>query len=259
MADKVALTNRIVLRSVLPVFKVLYEEDNGPLKKLLLNVDGIIQFAVKGTDIGAYLEFSGGSLDVKQGVHPKPDITFGFKSMESMNATFTGGVAVPSLKGLTNVRLLLKLIPLFIGLTLLMPNKHPKDLKKKELKIKMLMYVVTNALSQLNKGGDEDMMKWTAKMPDRIFQLSVQPEGPAAYLRIKGGKTKAGHGIYGRKAPFVHMMFQGINGAYAVVAQGKDTVKAMADGDVKVEGSPEYAGVLGSFMKRIESLLMPPK
>ena len=53
------------------------------------------------------------------------------------------------------------------------------------------------------------------------------------------------------------MMFQGIEGAYAVMAEGKDTVKAMGDGEIRVDGSPESAGMLGSFMKRIESLLMP--
>jgi len=253
MADKIELTNRIVLRSVLPLFKVIYDEGKESSK----GVDGIVQFAVKDSDKGAYLEFSGGNLDVKQGIHSNPDVTISFKSVEDMNGMFTGKTVVPSVKGFSHIKLLLKLVPLFLGLTLLMPNKNPKAPKKREFKVKLLMYMVTNALSQLNKGGDEDMMAWTAKMPDRIFQLSVQPEGPAAYLRVKVGKTKSGHGIYTKKAPFIHMMFQGIDGAYAVIAEGKDTVEAMGDGEIRVDGSPESAGMLGSFMKRIESLLMP--
>ena len=70
------------------------------------------------------------------------------------------------------------------------------------------------------------------------------------------GKSKSGHGCYERKAPFIHMMFNGLDGAYKVMAEGKDTVKAM-DGDVRVEGSPEYAGTLGSFMVRIQNMLTP--
>lgn len=258
MADTKSLTVRIILRSIIPLFKILYNENSGLYKKLLSGVNGTIQFSIKGTETGAYVEFKDGALDVIQQVRPDPDIHIAFKKPEDMIALFTGGKGgLPSVSGAWHVPLLLKLVPLFIGLTLLMPTKHPKSREKRLLKIKMTMYMVTNALSQLNKGGDEDMMAWTAKMPDRIFQLSVQPEGPAAYLRLKMGKSKSGHGCYERKAPFIHMMFNGLDGAYKVMAEGKDTVKAMGDGDVRVEGSPEYAGTLGSFMVRIQNMLTP--
>jgi hypothetical protein len=259
MADKTQLTVRIILRSILPLFKTLYNESEGSYKKMLSGVDGTIQFSVKGTDSSAYLEFKDGKLDVLQGKHPKPGIHFAFKKPEDMVAFFTGGVALPSISGLWRLRLLMKLAPLFMGLLLLMPNNQPKDPAKRLLKVKLTMFMITNALSQLNKGGDEDMMTWTLKQPDRIYQLSVQPDGPAAYLRVKGGKSKSGHGIYGRKAPFIHMMFNGLDGAYKVLAENKETVQAMRDSDVKLEGSPEYAGVMGSFMVRIQNLLMPAK
>ncbi|MEN6473377.1 MAG: hypothetical protein ABFD81_05125 [Syntrophaceae bacterium] len=261
MADKVMLTNRIILRSIMPLFKVLYEADKTPIKKLLARFDGVIQLYVKGTETGAYLEFKDGLLDVIQGLHPRPDITLPFKHAEGMNAMFTGGVPVfggfP--KGLWKLPLLVKLIMLFLGLLLLMPNVNPKDPEKRLLKVTLIMYMVTNALSQLNKGGDEDMQFWTSKQPDRIYQMSVEPGGPAAYLRVKGGKTKAGRGYYARKAPFVHMQFNGLDGAYKVLAEGKDTLRATIDGDVKLVGSPEYAGTMGSFMVRIQDMLMPAK
>lgn len=256
MADKKQITVRIILRSILPLFKTLYNEI-GADKKKDPDFYGTIQFSIKGTDTGAYLEFKDGKLDVIQEVIPKPGIHFAFKKPEHMIAFFTGGVAMPSVSGLWHLGLLMKLVPLFMGLLLLMPNNKPKDPAKRLLKVKLTMYMVTNALSQLNKGGDEDMMAWTAKQPDRIYQLSVQPEGPAAYLRVKAGKSKSGHGLYGRKAPFIHMMFNGMEGAFKVMAENKETVQAMRDGDVRVEGSPEYAGAMGSFMVRIQNLLMP--
>ncbi len=261
MADKVMLTNRIALRSIMPLFKVLYEADYMSVRKLLGKYDGVIQFCIKGTDTGAYLEFKDGKLDVLQGIHPNPDLALAFKHAAGMNALFTGGVPVLAgfPKGLTKITLVGKLLLLMLGLLLLMPNMNPKDPAKRELKVKMIMYMITNALSQLNKGGDEDMMVWTGKQPDRIYQMSVDPDGPAAYLRIKAGKTKAGHGKYARKAPFVHMRFNGIEGAYKVLGESKDTVSATSDGDIKLEGSPEYAGVMGSFMMRIQDMLMPPK
>ncbi|MEN6638046.1 MAG: hypothetical protein ABFC95_02475 [Smithella sp.] len=76
---------------------------------------------------------------------------------------------------------------------------------------------------------------------------------------IVGGRTKAGRGVYTRKAPFVHMRFNGLEGAYKVPAESKNTVSATADGDIRLEGSPEYAGNMGSFMMRIQDMLMPPK
>jgi len=256
MADKVSLTIRIILRSILPLFKTLYNEE-GADKKKDPSFYGTIQFSIKGTDTGAYLEFKDGRLDVIQGVIPNPGIHFAFKKPEHMIAFFTGGVAIPSISGIWRLGLLMKLVPLFMGLLLLMPTNLPKDPKKRLLKVKLTMYMITNALSQLNKGGDPDMMAWTAKQPDRIYQLSMQPDGPAAYLRVKAGKSKSGHGLYTRKAPFIHMMFNGLDGAFKVLAENKETVQAMRDGDVKVEGSPEYAGGMGSFMVRIQGLLTP--
>jgi len=76
---------------------------------------------------------------------------------------------------------------------------------------------------------------------------------------VKAGKTKSGRGHYGRKAPFVHMRFNGIEGAYRVLAENKDIVTATADGDIRLEGSPEYAGNIGSFMMRIQDMLLPAK
>ncbi len=46
------------------------------------------------------------------------------------------------------------------------------------------------------------------RQPDRIYQFSVEPEGIAAYLRVRGGQTKAGRGVYQRRRPFVHMRFR---------------------------------------------------
>lgn len=261
MADKVMLTNRIVLRSIVPLFKVLHEADTSPVGRLLSRFDGVIQLAVKGTDTGAYLEFKDGGLEVLQGIHPDPDIALSFKHAAGMNALFTGGIPVLGgiPKGIWRLPLLMRLVRLLLGLLLLMPNVNPKDPAKRELKVKLIMYMITNALSQLNKGGDEEMGAWTLRQPDRIYQMSVDPDGPAAYLRVKGGKTKSGRGHYARKAPFVRMRFSGVEGAYKVLAESKDIVTATADGDIRLEGSPEYAGNLGSFMMRIQDMLLPAK
>lgn len=262
MADPVELTNRIVCHSVLPLMRVLYDEkQDSPIYRLLRRVEGSFQFAVRDGENGACLTFAGGGCTVNPGVNPDADIAITFRDAAAMNAMFTGGrpseIGMPGLKGLWRLPLLVKTLPLLLGLTLLMPDKQPRDEKTRRLKLRLIMYMVANALSQLNRGGDADMARWTAKQPDRIYQFSVQPGGePAAYLRVKAGQTKAGRGIYTRKAPFIHMKFNGLDGAYRVFAENKETVSAMADGDLRLEGSPEYGGALGSFMVRVSNLLL---
>ena len=77
----------------------------------------------------------------------------------------------------------------------------------------------------------------------------------AAYLRIKAGKSKAGRGTYTKRRPFVHMKFNGIEGAFPVVMNDVDMVTAIKKGYLTVEGSPEYGRDIGDFMVRIQELV----
>jgi len=77
----------------------------------------------------------------------------------------------------------------------------------------------------------------------------------AAYLRIKAGRSKAGRGVYKRRRPFVHMRFNGVEGAYPIVMNQVDMVAAVRQGLLSIDGSPEYAGNLGDFMVRIQNLI----
>ena len=115
--------------------------------------------------------------------------------------------------------------------------------------------MITTALSQYNKGGDPGMERWTSKQPDRIYQFSVEPEGIAAYLRVRGGQTKAGRGVYQRRRPFVHMRFNGVDGALAVMNKDVEFVEGVEEGMVRIDGSPEYAANLNDYMMRVQTLL----
>lgn len=252
--DREVLASRILLRGALPLLKVLLAEDQAKAAKFA-GLNAVVQFAVKDSDLGSYLEWTDGQLDVKHEIHPNPTIAFRFKTPAKLVAFLTGKMALPSISGWYHLGLLAKVVPLLLSLKLLMPNVVPSEPEKKALKVKLLLYMVTTALSQLNKGGEPEMVKFCAKSPDRIYQWSVLPDGPHAYLRIKAGKTKAGRGIYTRRRPFVHMRFNGIDGAFAVMTSQVDTVEAVKVGHLDLDGSPEYAKEIGIFMKRIEALI----
>lgn len=255
MPDNDLLVSRIFLRSALPLVKVLAEEK--PYMKKLFPKEGILQFAVKDSDIGAHLIWQEGELDVGQGIHPYADFTLTFKTVRDLNAFFAGKTVLPAPPKLKDVflktHLLLRALPMLLGLKILMPDAIPEEPEKKALKVKLLLYMVTNALSQLNKAGDEKMRKLTEKSPDRIFQWTVK-NGPSAYLRIKNGKSKAGRGIYKRRRPFVLMEFPDIDGAFMVLTSQAPLIEAVKKGYVKTEGAMEYSKEIGLQMQRIEVL-----
>lgn len=249
------ITSRIILRAILPVMKVVLE-DIPSMKKKFEGVRAKVQFVATedGEDIGAYLVFNDGDFQVVPGVCEDPTIAFIFKSAAKMNAFFTGKMVMPKIKGMRRIGLLLKVFSLILSLKILMPNARPKDPEKKKLKVKMSFYMITSALSQYNKGGDPEMARWTKKQPERIYQISVE-EGIAAYLRVKAGKTKAGRGVYAKRRPFVHLNFNGVDGAFPVIMKDVGMIEAVKKGYLRIDGSPEYGGNLSDFMTRIQALV----
>ncbi|WDP88100.1 MAG: hypothetical protein HUN05_15985 [Desulfobacter sp.] len=256
--DRILLTTRITLNAIFSVMKVVVS-DNLKIKKIFKGMDAKIQFvAGKGSDqYGAALVFTKGELTIEQGVWPIADITFSFSTLEKFNDFLCGKTVLPKIKGILKTGLLIKVVRLLLAMKLLMPNARPTDPVQKRLKTRMVIYMITTALSQYNKGGDSEMTAWTGKQPDRIYQMSVAGEEEiAGYIRIKAGKSKAGRGIYKKRRPFVHIKFSSVDAALPVLLNDVEFVQALAKNFVTVEGSPEYASQLNDFMQRIQALLV---
>jgi hypothetical protein len=248
------LRTRLFLRAALPLTKIVREEDK-LLRMITRNMRGVVQFRVKGTDDAAYLSFDNDALEVEQGFHVSPSITLTFNSRRDLNDFFSGKLALPSIEGFKGLPLLLRTVPLLLSLKILMPEADPKTPEKRALKVKLLLYMVSTALSQLNKAGDPLMTSLTKKSPDRIYQWIVEG-GPAVYLRMKAGKTKAGKGIYTRRRPFVLMRFPDPEGAYQVLTSKVALVEAVKRGYVVTEGAMEYSKEIGLCMQHVEELLV---
>ncbi|MBN2360895.1 MAG: hypothetical protein JXR83_15675 [Deltaproteobacteria bacterium] len=256
--ERELLTARIFMRAAFPVMKVVLE-DLPSIGNRFRGVSAKVQFLARnaGEDVGACLVFDPvAGFHVEQGIVPGADIVLEFSSVAKMNTLLKGGAALPRVKGITHLGLLIKTVVLLLSLKLMMPFARPKDLAKKRLKVKMTIYMITTALSQYNKGGDPEIRDWTSKQPDRIYQMSVAGTDIAAYLRVRAGQTKAGRGLYARRQPFVHMRFHSVDGALAVLNKEAEFIESVAKGYVSVDGSPEYAAQLNDFMMRIQSLVM---
>jgi hypothetical protein len=254
--ERELLTARIFLRALFPVMKVVLS-DIPSMKKKFEGLTAKIQFAAKNgsEEVGAYLDFKNGELEIVQGICENPDIRFGFTSVKKMNDMLAGKPVIPKIKGLLKIALLIKVFSLLLSLKILMPNVKPKKEDKKRLKIKMTIYMITTALSQYNKGGDPEMVRWTSKQPERIYQMSVEHEDIAAYLRVKAGKSKSGRGFYKKRRPFVHMKFNGIDGALPIILNEVSMVDAVKNKFLSLEGSPEYGRDIGDFMMRIQNMI----
>lgn len=256
--DRTLLTTRIILNAIFPVMKVMVSDDP-KMNKRFKGVNARIQFVAdnNGEKQGAALVFTNGDLAIEQGVAGSADITFSFSTLKKFNDFLCGKTVIPKINGFFKIFLLFKVIMLLLAMKLMMPDARPTDPAKKRLKVKMVIYMITTALSQYNKGGDPEMAEWTAKQPDRIYQMSVAGEDDiAGYVRIKAGKSKAGRGLYKRRRPFVHIRFASVDSALPVLLNDVEFVGALAQNLVSVEGSPEYGSHLNDFMQRIQALLV---
>lgn len=252
------LTARLFFRAAFPVMKVPLAEDPGiaaAFRELVLTVQFL---AMRNPDpLGCILRFDRGAFSAVEGISENPDIVFRFGSVRKLNDMLRGKAVLPSIRGWRRLPDIVKVFRLLLSLMLMMPTARPKDPVKKRLKVKMSLYMITTALSVYNKLGAESMRAWTEGQPDRIYQFEVEPYEPsggiAAYLRVRGGNTKAGRGVFPHRRPFVHFRFNGVDGALRVLLKEVDFVSAVEKDCVRVDGSPEYSGQLNDLMAEIQS------
>lgn len=260
------ITAQLFFNAAFPVMQVVLDDDP-KMKAKFSGVRGTVQICAKlpegkgcpgsGDRTACHLVFDDGKITVKQGPAEKPDIELNFASLKKMNTMFRGGAALPSIKGLSKLGLLLKVFSLLMSLMLMMPKSRPKDPAKQRLKVKMSLYMISRALSTYNKLGDPPMAEWCRRQPDRIYQFVVDdnPEPVACYLRVKAGKSKSGHGIYTRRSPFVLFHFFSVEGALKVLLKDVGFVEGVEQGCVEIVGSPEYAMNLNDFMSILQGMM----
>ncbi len=260
MDSQEIMTARLFFNAAFPVMQVLLDDDP-KLRIAFQEVEATVQFGAKhdGGLLECHLVFDRGTVSVSEGPAENPDIAMTFKSVPKMNALLRGGLAIPSIKGIRNLGLLVKVLRLLMGLMIMSPKKRPKDLAGRALKVKMSLYMITRALSQYNKLGDPAMQEFCWRQPDRIYQFTVENDGDpafiAAYLRIKAGKSKSGHGVYARRTPFVHFRFLSVEGAIAILLKEVGFVEGVERGYVETIGSPEYALYLNDYMAILQGML----
>jgi hypothetical protein len=257
------MTAKLFFNAAFPVMRVVLEDDPA-MKARFAGVKAAVQIGAKNPGgeesfLACHLVFDKGAFSVVQGPAENPDIALTFSTVAKMNAMFRGGAALPSIRGLSKLGTLIKVFSLLMSLMIMAPSSRPKDPDKQKLKVKMSLYMITRALSMYNKLGNPDMAQWCRRQPDRIYQFLVDGPGgepaAAAYLRVKAGKSKSGHGVYTRRAPFVLFHFFSVAGALKVLLKDVGFVEGVEQGCVEIVGSPEYAMYLNDYMSILQGML----
>lgn len=253
------MTAKLFFNAAFPTMQVLLDDDPN-LHKKFENFQGTVQFGAKndGELLCCHLIFNNGTVTVVQGPAEAPDLTLTFSSIGKMNALLKGGLTIPGIKG--KLGMLPNVLSVLLGLKIMTkPNDKLKSEREKALKVKCSLYMITRALSQYNKLGDPDMQEFCRRQPDRIYQFRVEHEGDpayiACYLRVKAGKSKAGHGVYTRRSPFVLFRFLSVDGALKVLGKECEFVEGVEKGYVETVGSPEYACYLNDYMSILQGML----
>lgn len=283
------LTAKLFFTAAFPAMKIPLTEDPKHAKKFE-NINTVVQFKAADAEnpIACHMIFldeahaaeseEGKRFKVYQGEYSGdlPLINMEFPSIKSLLGVFKGtkptdmlGIVKPLLKNLFK-KGTLPFLFLMLELMKMMPSFVPdsSDPWGQYEKVKMSIYMITTALSQANKLGWKPMTDWTLKQTDRIYQFKIGATKDAAgnelyppiaaYLRVKGGKSKAGRGEYTRKRPFVLLDFPNPDGCLAVLTGKYEFVEAVEKGCVTIVGSGDsYAVQFNNLMTTLQNMLTP--
>ncbi|MDY5585337.1 MAG: hypothetical protein SPG61_06080 [Arcanobacterium sp.] len=258
-ADEARFQTTVFLSAVVPVLKPIINENPGLLKGFK-GKTGIVQISALTGELDEYgkpakvatrLEVTDGEIGIRMGVHEAPNVELEFKSREDLNAFFTGKPKLPKIKGgLGNPGLLVATVKSLLKMSsLLSVTKAPEDPETAALLVKCMFYLLTSGISQLNKAGHPKFSEWAKRQPDRVYQLTVKGrEDLDAYIRVKGGRSKAFRGTYTRSKPFFAMAFDSVPSALGILLGTDDMVESTIQQKIMMEGAPEYGAELGDLM-----------
>lgn len=256
-------SNKIFLNSVLPLLKVIAEDDQSIGKKFakthaVVQIGALSDEAPEGKVATHFIINAGEWIVHPDAITQKPHVELTFKSIPAMNAFFKGDIGLKTFPKIhvKNPKYVSTLVSFFMALlkmsSLLGASEAPEDEASKKLMTKCYFYLVMNGISQLNKAGHEDIKAWTKNSPDRVYAMQVDgyPD-VASYIRIKAGKSRAGRGHYKRSLPFFLMRFPSFDDALGILLGTDDMLDSLKAGKLILDGAPEFGGQIGDLMFKV--------
>ncbi|MDR3344672.1 MAG: hypothetical protein LBT21_03660 [Oscillospiraceae bacterium] len=254
---KERITNKLFLNAVLPLLKVI-ATDVPALAKGFANAQTVVQISALDDENPAgksatHFIIENGAWTVKNDKPAEaPAVELEFKSVPSMNGFFKGDMKqLPKMKGIVkNFGLFLSFMKVLLKMSALLTAKEaPEDEETQKLLVKSFFYLLTAGISQLNKLGFEEVRRWTEVSPDRVYALAVNGQSDvSAYIRIKAGKSRSGHGEYTRAMPFFTLRFDSFKSALGILLSTDDMMDATKAGRLIMDGAPEFGATFGNLL-----------
>lgn len=255
--DPNVMKAKLFLEVILPHIETLIEIDP-QVAKLVKGWNNVIQFEVKNGGPSGYLEFTGGNLKVKQGVHGKPTVLFLFDSVDKFCAMIDGTSKPMPKKGMIHLFLLVK----FMKLTAILEKtlKPDEAWKSDPAKLRRTVTLMLNtAMSGMKVIAENDpqVAPTVAQVYDGEATLGVLPDGPFASVRVK---NKAFTPIKGKvDSPFFNLDVIDLPTAFQMMNNEIDTFAYIGSGDIALHGYLPFFGDLNYIMSKISGYLQPPE
>lgn len=249
----------LFLNSVIPLLKEVALRTE--LRKSYEKSAGTFLISVHegGEKRGTHLINDHGEIQIKLGLPEEtPDVELEFMTVAHFVNFFKGHTKkLPKIRGIKKVsQLALYFRTLLKMSSLLSVKEAPEALEDKELLTRLMFYLLTSGISQLNKLKEPSVHEWAKKSPDRVYALTVSGyEDLGAYIRVKAGKSRSARGNYKRSKPFLTMRFADVDSALAILLQTGDLLNLTAEEKLIMEGAPEFGAKLGDFMMLVGSII----
>ncbi|MBW3084301.1 hypothetical protein KEM60_00488 [Austwickia sp. TVS 96-490-7B] len=258
------LAATVFLRGVLPLIKIL-ATDHPTTRAAFAEKNGIIQVSVPydGDRHALHAIIINGTIDIRMGAYDLPDIELAFPTLTSFNRFFQGRPSrPPRIRGLRSPRriaLAVAFIRALLTLSrLLGATKPPTAEADKALVVRLFFALLSAGISGLNKVGHPEIRRWASRSPDRVYAWAVDNHPDVgAYLRVKGGRTKAARGEYRRSQPFFTLRFDSLDSALGILLDIDDMLESTAAGKLIMEGAPEFGAQIGEYMLAVGAYAKP--
>ncbi len=256
MEEKIYSFN-LFMNSVLPLFRVIALDMGLESKKFIK--ESVIQISCLTEEGKKAIHFTieDRNMTTALGEHESPSVELEFSSIDHFNAFFKGTTKkMPKIRGMfTHMGIFVFTMKVLLRMSkLLSMTTAPETEKEKRLLCKLLFYLLSSGISQLNKLGHPAVKKWTGKSPRRVYAYTIDGhEDVAAYIMIEKGKSKSRRGRYTRSKPFFAMRFVDLDSALAVLQETGDTLELTKQEKLIMEGAPEFGGKLGDLMELVGS------
>lgn len=265
MADKKITQNdkyaaRIFFFSALPLLKTIVETepkfgDKFKGKSFVFQVSALCDEFKSGMLATHFVVEDGVFTTFVGKAHEKPDIELQFSTLQKFILFFSGkGMPLPKMKGvLKNFSTFVALLMTLLRMAgLLQAKDAPTKIEDQAMLVKLYFYLLSGGISQLNKINHPNYRAFTAESPDRTYAYAVSGYPDLqAWLRVKRGNSKAGHGEYKRSKPFLTMRFDTPAHALDILMSKADMIDYMTKGYLTIEGAPEFGGTLGNLMMEV--------